>query len=241
VTLRLLLLFALSWLACSPGRLDEAPSLRELPLAPDVKASGARLMRSPDGLHRLDANGARPLAVIAVHGGDSQGYEWIYALHELARRGVRVYFHRYDFRVCPAVAAEGLGNALHALLADGSIKRLRVMGHSYGGVVTALMASTYHERAPLEVDLIASPLAGIGSLNDRCKYKAPHMRADSTVVVRQWRTRQALDNAFKDLKVDPQQVDLPGQVTTLGDSYRGNRLGHNWSISAVVDQLEIAP
>jgi pimeloyl-ACP methyl ester carboxylesterase len=239
VTLRLLLLFALSCLACSPGRLDKAPSLEELPLEPDVKASGARLMRSPDGLHRLDANGPKPLAVVAVHGGDSQGYEWIYPLHALARRGVRVYFHRYDDRVCPAVAAEGLQKALHALLADASIQRLRVMGHSYGGVVTALMASKYGGRAPLAVDLIASPLAGIGSLTERCGYEVPRFAADSQVVVRQWRTQQALDNAFKDLKVDPQKVDLPGQATTLGDSYRGNRLGHNWSISAVVDAIEL--
>ena len=113
------------------------------------------------------------------------------------------------------------------------------MGHSYGGVVTALLASEYHERAPLAVELIAAPLAGIGSLNERCHYSGPHFPTDSAVVVRQWRTQQALDSAFKDLKADPQRYEIPrAQVITLGDSYRGNRLGHNWSISAVVDQME---
>jgi pimeloyl-ACP methyl ester carboxylesterase len=238
VKLRPILLFALLWLACTPARLEKAPDLRDLHLE-NVKAAGTLLMRSPAGLHRLDANGAKPLAVVAVHGGDSQGYEWIYALHELAKRGARVYFYRYDDHACPSASAESFGKALHALLADASIQRLRVMGHSYGGVVTALMASTYRERAPLEVDLIASPLAGLGSLNERCGYESPRFAASSPVVVRQWRTQQAIDNAFKDLKVDPQKVDLPGEVTTLGDSYRGNRLGHNWSISAVVDLIEL--
>jgi pimeloyl-ACP methyl ester carboxylesterase len=234
------LLLVLCWLACGPARSDKALSLRDLPLEPDVKASGALLMKSPEGLHRLDANGPRPLAVVAVHGGDSEGYEWIYALHELAEKGARVYFYRYDFKVCPDVAARGLGQALHGLLTDASIQKLHVMGHSYGGVVTALMASEYGERAPLEVELIAAPLAGIGSLRQRCAYTGPHFRADSRVVVHQWRTQQALDSAFKDLPVDPQRYDIAGSdVITLPGDYRGHRLGHNWSISAVVDRLKL--
>jgi hypothetical protein len=59
--------------------------------------------------------------------------------------------------------------------------------------------------------------------------------------VHQWRTRKAIDNAFSALPADPQLVDIPGsEVVTLPDSYRGHRLGHNWSISWVVEQQQLA-
>jgi pimeloyl-ACP methyl ester carboxylesterase len=236
----LVAVIALSTCACSsePARTQRAPQLAELPLEPDVKASGAKLMSAPDGLHRLDAGGAAPLAAVAVHGGRSEGYEWIYALHTLAKQGARVYFFRYDDRSCPDFAADKLAGALQALTRDASIKELRVLGHSYGGVVSALLASKYRGNTPLEVDLIAAPLRGLDSLNVRCHYAAPHIVASDRLVVHQWRTQKAIDGVFKELPSDPQLHDIPGsQVVLLPDSYRGHRLGHNWSISWVVEQL----
>ncbi len=54
----------------------------------------------------------------------------------------------------------------------------------------------------------------------------------------QWRTRQELDNAFKDLDYDPQIIDFPGsQVANLPKRYNGRRLGHLWSLSWVADNL----
>jgi hypothetical protein len=54
----------------------------------------------------------------------------------------------------------------------------------------------------------------------------------------EWRTRKELDGAFKDLDVDPQVIHLTGStVTRLPETYRGKRLGHNWSISWVADNL----
>jgi pimeloyl-ACP methyl ester carboxylesterase len=236
----LLVLIALS--ACSSSREQaraaRAPRLSELPLEPDVKASGSKLMSAPDGLHRLDAGGATPLAVVAVHGGRSEGYEWIYALHTLARQGARIYFFRYDDHACPDAAARKLASALEPLVQDPSVAQLRVLGHSYGGVVSALWASTYRGPKPLEVELIAAPLRGLDSLNTRCRYAAPSFAASAQVTVHQWRTQKAVDGVFKDLPADPQRHDIPGsQVVTLPDEYRGHRLGHNWSISWVADRL----
>ena len=54
----------------------------------------------------------------------------------------------------------------------------------------------------------------------------------------QWRTIQELDGAFKDLSYDPQVVEINGStVTRLPETYKGNKLGHNWSISWVADEL----
>jgi hypothetical protein len=54
----------------------------------------------------------------------------------------------------------------------------------------------------------------------------------------QWRTQKELDGAFSSLDFNPQVVDWRGEVIELPDSYRGHRLGHNWSISWVSDQLK---
>ena len=58
------------------------------------------------------------------------------------------------------------------------------------------------------------------------------------VTYHEWRTIQALDGAFKDMPTDPQIVDIEGsRVTRLPETYRGRRLGHNWSISWVADEI----
>jgi hypothetical protein len=55
----------------------------------------------------------------------------------------------------------------------------------------------------------------------------------------QWRTQKELDGAFKDLEINPQAINLKGsKVYELPDLYKGNRLGHNWSISFVADELK---
>ena len=51
-------------------------------------------------------------------------------------------------------------------------------------------------------------------------------------------TQLLYGDAFKRLKNDPQDLNLLGSKTTrLTESYRGRRLGHNWSISWVADKL----
>ena len=53
----------------------------------------------------------------------------------------------------------------------------------------------------------------------------------------EWRTQHQLDSAFKDLLEDPLQINIKGSLTTvLPETYKGNRLGHNWSISWVADE-----
>lgn len=206
-----------------------------------AKTSGAALMALPLGVHRLDTTAPAPVdVVIAVHGYDSGGYEWVHPLKVLGRDGkARVLFHRYDWNQCPEPVAAALGRTLDELLAaEPELASIQLVGHSYGGVVAALVASHYRGRVPLVADLVASPLAGHPGMSGSCSYAgAVAPPAGAPVTLRQWRTRKELDGAFSDLDVDPQVVELPGEVTVLPETYQGHRLGHNWSISWVVDHL----
>lgn len=205
-----------------------------------AKASGRKLMALPLGLHRLDTTSPDPTAaVVAVHGYDSRGYEWAHPLRTTGDGTTRVYFYRWDFRQCPEPMAQALDDALDRLLKDEpGIESLRIISHSYGGIISSMVATRYDGRAPLLVDLVASPLAGHPGITSTCEYpgaKAPPPEAP--VTLRQWRTIHAQDKAFADVDADPQIVDLPGEVTRLPETYQGHRLGHNWSISWVVDHL----
>lgn len=206
-----------------------------------AKPSGKRLMALPLGLHRLDSTSPAPTrAVIGIHGYESEGYEWVYPLKTLGKDGqARAYFYRWDFTQCPEPMADGLGKALDELLAaEPTIESVHLVAHSYGGVITALAVSRYQGRVPLVVDIVASPLAGHPGMPKQCNYAGPKAPpAEAPVELRQWRTQQKLDGAFEGIDPDPQIVDLPGKVTRLPESYRGHRLGHNWSISWVVDHL----
>ncbi|MEM7153821.1 MAG: alpha/beta hydrolase [Myxococcota bacterium] len=214
------------------------PTLAELDADGDVKALGKRLMAITPGTHRLDRQSPDPTKVIiGVHGHGSEGYEWIYPLERLGETKAQIHFHRWDYEQCPGPMAATLDTSVDSLLkAQPSIESLQIVAHSYGGVVAGLVAADYDGRVPLTVDIVASPLAGIPQLNARCDYDGPKPPAEG-VTLRQWRIRQELDGAFRDMDPDPQLVDLPGEVTELPESYRGHRLGHNWAISWVADRI----
>ena len=43
---------------------------------------------------------------------------------------------------------------------------------------------------------------------------------------------------LKDLDYDPQVIEIKDStVTRLPETYKGNKLGHNWSISWVADEI----
>ena len=57
----------------------------------------------------------------------------------------------------------------------------------------------------------------------------------------EWRTIKELDGAFREFEFDPQNVEIKGsQVTRLPETYKGNKLGHNWSVSWVADEISQA-
>ena len=217
-----------------------------------------------NGLHLINPSTAQPHQMrprfVLTHGYGSRGYEWVYAVTRLADYG-EIYFYRWDWDQCPKRGAEGLLKAIDDLVKRDAHRPIEVWGHSYGGVITSIAAARYQGRAPLTAHVIASPVAGHPKLEGRCSTSisaltqslqrpkgARSTKTSSTNTptitlnahpalpkIRQWRTRHHLDGAFKRLKADPQIVDWRGEVTRLPENYRGRRLGHNWSISWVVD------
>lgn len=214
---------------------DGFPWLDTLDARDDVRASGARLIALPlNSLHRLDRHAGQPsTATVAVHGWNSSGYEWVHLLKTLDNADSSTWFWRWDWNGCPGVAADALIERL-AVAPFADLDQIRLVGHSYGGVLVAAAAARWQGSATLDVHAIAAPLAGVG---ERCPYRTP-TALPPNVAFHEWRTRHSLDGAFRDMPVDPQVVELPGSsVTRLPATYNGRRLGHNWSVSWVADTL----
>lgn len=224
--------------AAAPPRADTYPWLDTLQTGDGAKASGKRLMALSKGLSRVDRVGESTL-LIGVHGFRSEGYEWVQPLQTLDDDANQVYFFRWDWARCPSAAAADLDAAISNVLdAHPGITRVVLVGHSLGGLVVAETTYGWKHKQKLEAHVIASPLAGIGA-DTRCPSTALTARTlASNATFTQWRTRQDLDGAFKDMKTNPQFIDLKdSKATQLPATYRGNRLGHNWSISWVADTL----
>lgn len=211
------------------------PSLEEFDQG-QAKKIGNQLMGLEYGLYRLDVDveGMPSTMVIGVHGYASRGLEWVYPLATLDSDSTATYFFRWDFSRCADHGAESLLSEIEEHLQTGSIDFIKIFGHSYGGVLAAILAEKWPLNVPVEIHTIAAPL---GARSSRCNYKVPRS-IESNVALRQWRTIHELDGAFKKLPRDPQNIEIKGSFSTrLPETYRGRRLGHNWSISWVADNI----
>ena len=217
---------------------EEYPWLENLDPGEGYKESGTRLTRLDFGLNPLESfNGKEEVLLISVHGSQSEGYEWIYPLQRLDTKKSATFFYRWNDSKCYLNSAEKLNSYLSEAMRNlPELEKVVIVGHSYGGVLVTSMVETWDNRLPAEIHSIAGP---IGSEFNRegCNYSPPKYISDKAVFY-QWRTQHHLDAAFKRLKKDPQNLTLKGsKVTRLPESYRGRRLGHNWSISWVADEL----
>jgi len=215
---------------------DDYPWLAELHAAQGVKASGLRLMNLDPGLHPLKRNTGRVTKLlVGVHGFGSKGYEWVYPLQTLDDENTLAFFHRWNTFQCSSNASADMARSLGIVLASHPhIESVKIIGHSYGVLMAVGFIEHWTQEISTQVHAVAAPLAGTGN---GCNNKLPRM-LPPYVEVTQWRTIQALDNAFKDWPEDPQVVDIPGSVVTrLPETYWGRRLGHNWSISGVAENI----
>lgn len=203
-----------------------------------VKNLGIRLIDLPYGLNSMEPNlGEAKEIFIAVHGGNSEGYEWIYPLIKINTKLRQMYFYRWPDNSCFQNHAEKLKDEITDILnEDDSIRKITLIGHSYGGILVTHLLKNWNLKTPLEVHVVASPLQGTSMLNSICAYE-PISAIPKNSVLYEWRTQQQLDNVYKDFNEDPQKIELKESiVTTLPDTYEGNRLGHNWAISWVADE-----
>ena len=130
---------------CVPLAADDSfPWLDMLDSGVDVKASGAKLIALPMGLHRLDRDDgtAGKIANIAVHGWNSGGYEWVHLLKTLDDTNSSTWFWRWDWNGCPGSTADALRERL-SQAPFTQVDRIRVLGHSYGGVLVAKAAERW--------------------------------------------------------------------------------------------------
>lgn len=224
-------------IAC--GNASQPPiQLNDLNAEISVKTLGERLIDLPYGLNDLEPSADDSQEIfIAVHGGSSEGYEWIHPIRKIDTKQKHMYFYRWPDKGCFQGSAEELVNEIYTLLnQDNSFKKVILMGHSYGGILVTDVLKHWNVVTPLEVHVVASPLLGTTMLKSICGYEPIKIIPNNTLLF-EWRTQHQLDSAFKDLSVDPQQINIKGSlVTVLPDTYKGNRLGHNWSISWVADE-----
>jgi len=211
----------------------------------EITDSGLQLMDNPVGMLKL-MDGEQDndsVLVIAVHGYQSQGYEWITGLKHLAKNYGSLFFFRYDWLRCPDQIGFDLAAEVENLSRQGDYKRIIIFGHSYGGLVTTFAAA---QLGKLEADIhvIAAPLSGFPQLLDQCgslKYdsddKLIYPEWASSIRLIQHKTVHSQDGAFRDLASDPQDIALPFfQIQELPPTMDGHRLGHNWSVTWVLDQ-----
>ena len=221
-------------------------SLKELDLK-EVFSSGRSLISLDNGLHYLEEESEMQNTLfIGVHGSDSEGYEWVYPLITLDNKQNLVSFFRYNDNLCPNRAYAILFSEINSVLDQNkNIDQVVLMGHSYGAMIIAMFSETWINEIPLTLHAVAGPLTGpipsdfrLGLFNKICNYSAPKFVRDN-VTLFQWRTIKELDGAFNNLDYDPQIIEVEGsKVTRLPKTYNGRRLGHNWSISWVADQLK---
>jgi pimeloyl-ACP methyl ester carboxylesterase len=220
-------------------------SIADLKLGDYVKASGLELMTAPMGLIRISDISilSDTIVYIALHGYASQGYEWIYPLKRLAQTGFPTYFYHYDWTLCPDILVKIIQKDVQRLLGwSPRVKKLVLIAHSYGGLLAVSLAGERPESVhTFEVHVVAAPLAGHPAIVERCSGHGAVL-FDSTFVLSpgvtlyQWRTIKEQDGAYRKLDTDPQAVNIPGSiVTVLPPLLDGHRLGHNWSLTWVID------
>ncbi len=209
-------------------------NLYELDPNKEYLKSGQKLMDLDFGLHDLEVNQTGKEVLIAIHGGDSRGFEWIYPLQTIDNVVTKTYFFRWDTTKCPQKTIPIL---VKEILAMKDIEKITILGHSYGGILSSLLLNEI-ETIETDIHVIAAPLAS-SDLNKYCEYIHPTSK-NNNVSYYQWRTIKKLDYAFNSFDYDPQLIDFKESIVVrLPREYRGNRLGHLWSISWVADNINL--
>ena len=204
-----------------------------------VQKLGQGLIDLPYGLNALESGLSESEEIlIAVHGSRSQGYEWVYPLKSIDSLKKEMYFYRWPDQGCFEAPAEKLIKDIsNILLENPSLNKVILIGHSYGGILVSDVLKKWANKIPVEAHIIASPLAGSDLLINSCNYY-PIKKIKANSALFEWRTQHQLDSAFKDTSPNPQDISIIGSsITILPDTYKGNRLGHNWSISWVADEV----
>ena len=209
-------------------------------------ALGEDLVAMPFGMQLLEANNAKANElIIGIHGGNSEGYEWIYPLWQLNQKFNQVFFYRWNDKRCANANNANLVNQIDTLLDNYSeVKKIKILSHSYGGthllysldLIEQRIAKENHDLK-IEIHFIASLLSPPLLLRLGCQFKTD-FKDDYSMNIYNWKTIQEIDGAFRNYRKDPQEINISSALQTrLPETYNGKKLGHNWSISWVADQI----
>ena len=218
------------------------PWLSSLDAGEGVRKSGSLLVGLPFGLHALEPE--EPSAselFVGVHGWRSEGYEWVYPLQTINDADRRMFFFNWDTsddRCQLEVIEEIKASIQNELDAHSGYTSVSVIGHSLGGVVVAQLADAWDVNRPLTIHVVAAPLSALTAApEEECPMQLPRADRENVRLI-QWRTRFELDNAFNRMDHNPMVVEIPNSIVVeLPKTYRERRLGHNWSISYVAEQI----
>ena len=209
-------------------------------------ALGEDLVAMPFGMQLLEANNAKANElIIGIHGGNSEGYEWIYPLWQLNQEFNQVFFYRWNDKRCANANNAELVNQIDSLLDNyPDVKKIKILSHSYGGTHLLYSLDLIDQRIAnknqdlkIEIHFIASLLSPPLLLRLGCQFKTD-FKDDYSMDIYNWKTIQEIDGAFRNYRKDPQEVSISSAAQTrLPEIYNGRKLGHNWSISWVADQI----
>ena len=207
---------------------------------------GSQLIEFPLGIHMLEPSDlGSTTAIIGIHGSNSEGYEWIYPLWKLNSPSSAVYFYRWNDKDCANTSTNLLADSLKEVIkSNPELTAIKLLAHSYGGLHLLHSLSLIEEIVKnlerdikIEIHFIASLLSPPKLLAMRCGLKDVSTSFIHLKIFN-WKTIQEIDGAFRNYTNDPQELSLPNAVQTrLPETYNGRKLGHNWSISWVADQL----
>ena len=227
-------LFFASALLLTPFKLFSL-NLYDLDPYEEYLSSGKKLMKLEFGLHDLESQERSKEILIAIHGRDSRGFEWIYPLQTIDNNKTKTYFLRWDTTKCPQKAIPDLMKEISEI---ENVEKITILGHSYGGILSSLLLNEI-EIIDTDIHVIAAPLAST-DLKKYCGYIHPTTK-NTNISYHQWRTIKKFDFAFSSLNYDPQIIEFEGSsVTRLPQQYNGKRLGHLWSISWVAENIEMS-
>ncbi len=207
---------------------------------------GSQLIELPLGIHTLEPKDLHSTtAIIGIHGSNSEGYEWIYPLWKLNSPSSAVYFYRWNDKDCANTSTNLLADSLKEVIkSNPELSAIKLLAHSYGGLHLLHSLSLIEEISQnlereinIEIHFIASLLSPPKLLAMRCGLKEVSTSFVHLKIFN-WQTIQEIDGAFRGYKNDPQELSLPNIIQTrLPETYNDRKLGHNWSISWVADQL----
>ena len=198
------------------------------------------LIKRSNGFHRVNGITIKDSSygIIAVHGyypekWKAKGSEWIKPLIVISEKNVPMWFFRYDWNNCLEKSTNYLHEQLEPFINEHDyLDSLWIVGHSMGGIITALLSEQWDLKTPITVHSVAASLGGYNKKISGCdKFKKKNYTINEKVKFIQWKTIKDQDGIFSKMDYDPQIVNLAGgKSILLPRESGGERLGHNFSL-----------